>query len=296
MARYSFTSAVAFTQRAAGYSLTGITNERCLFFLHGEGRNGKSTLVSMLRKVLGDEYAIGMTGESLMLKTGSTHPTELTDLHGARLAVATETEEGRRMAESLVKQLTGGEDKLKARRMHEDFWEFMPTHKLWICGNHKPQIRGTDNAIWDRIRMIPFRVRFDEPDTSLPAKLEAELPGILAWCIRGCLEWQRIGLAEPTAVKAATAGYRSEMDVVGAWIDERCIIDPHATTPIGELYADYKEWCMVSGERHSTKKAFGDSLKERGFEDGRTKSARIRRGIGLLAPDMGDSSPAVAYG
>ena len=138
------------------------------------------------------------------------------------MAIAAETEERRRFAESLVKTLTGGEDKLMGRRMREDFWEFKATHKLWITGNHKPRVSSTDEAIWDRFRIIPFNVRFEKPDRKLPKKLEGELPGILNWALRGCRYWiQEGGLITPTAVKEATVNYRQEMNSIGAFLLDR---------------------------------------------------------------------------
>ena len=146
------------------------------------------------------------------------HPTEVADLFGMRLVASIEVEDGRRLAESLVKQLTGG-DKVRARRMRQDFWQFDPTHKVFMAVNHKPEVRGTDTAIWRRLRLIPFEQTIPpaEQDKKLPQKLEAELPGILRWALEGCLEWQREGLQAPEEVRKATGAYRSEMDVIGAF-------------------------------------------------------------------------------
>src|SRR5207237_1181559 len=157
---------------------------------------------------------------------GDAHPTERADLFGKRLVVCNETEEGRRLAEALVKDLTGG-DRIRARRMREDFWEFAPTHKIILCTNHKPKIRGTDHAIRRRVRLVPFTAAIadHQEDKRLPEKLRAELPGILGWCVRGCLEWQRQGLGMPDVVKAATEGYRSEQDLLDAFIIECCVRD-----------------------------------------------------------------------
>jgi putative DNA primase/helicase len=253
---------IRFTRRAAGYSLTASTNERCLFFLYGEGKNGKTTLVSSLQKMLGD-YATPVTTEMLMMQRGNQHPTELTDLAGRRMAVAVETEDGRRMAESFVKQITGGEDILKARRMREDFWSFMPTHKLWISGNHKPKIRGTDDGIWDRIRLIPFNVRFSEPDRGLPGRLESEWPGILAWCVAGALEWQASGLGTPEAVRTATDAYRREMDVVSQFLEACTQEVTGGVAYAGALYRAYCDWCKDNREQAITQRKFGSQLTKR---------------------------------
>jgi putative DNA primase/helicase len=271
---------IRFVQRAAGYSLTGSTCERCFFFLYGTGRNGKTTLLATLQKVWSD-YATTLTTEMLMVRDRSQHPTEICDLHGRRLAVASETEDGRRFAEALIKQITGGEDRMKGRRMKEDFWEFRATHKLWLAGNHKPAIRGTDPAIWDRVKLVPFLRRFDKPDKDLAAKLAAELPGILRWCVQGCLEWQHQGLGEPGEVKAATAAYRDEMDLLGAFINDHCIVGSDYRVRATDLYAAYARWCEATREYQQTQRRFGQSLTERGYER-YTSNGTWYRGIRLV--------------
>jgi P4 family phage/plasmid primase-like protien len=177
-----------FVQRLFGYALTGDVSEQVLPFLHGPGANGKTTMTNTALEMMGD-YGQQAAPDLLLAKRGS-HPTELADLFGARLVASVEVEDGRRLAESLVKQLTGG-DRIKARRMREDFWEFAPTHKVFLAANHKPVVRGTDHAIWRRIKLVPFDVVIPkgEQDSRLPKKLRAELPGILAWAVHGCLEW-----------------------------------------------------------------------------------------------------------
>jgi P4 family phage/plasmid primase-like protien len=179
---------IPFLQRAIGYTLTGDTREQCLFLLHGGGANGKSTLINVLEQLLGD-YAKQAAPDLLTARAGDRHPTEIADLRGSRLLATVETGEGRRLAENLVKQMTGG-DKLKGRYMRRDFIEFMPEFKLWLASNHLPQIRGTDGGIWRRIRLIPFleTIADHEKDPTLPEKLQAEASGILAWAVRGCLD------------------------------------------------------------------------------------------------------------
>jgi phage/plasmid-associated DNA primase len=171
------------------------------------------------------------------------------------------------LAESLVKQLTGG-DRVKARRMRQDFWEFAPTHKVFMAVNHKPIIRGTDTAIWRRMRLIPFTETIPpaEQDKKLPAKLTEELPGILTWAIEGCLEWQRSGLQAPDEVRKATGEYRSEMDVLGAFLKECCTQGPDEDEAASDLYKAYKMWCEGGGEQAETQRKFGSQLRERGFE------------------------------
>jgi len=214
---------IGFLRRAVGYSLTGLTIEHCVLFMHGTGRNGKSTFSETLMTLLGD-YAQKVPTEMLMVKRfGSGIPNDIARLPGVRVAVASEVEDGRRMAESVVKDLCGG-DTITARLLHQEYFDFKPTHKLWMYGNHKPVIYGNDEAIWSRIRLIPFEVFIQEKDRDLGLvdKLRAELPGILNWAIQGCLEWQAKGLQPPRAVEKATQSYRAEMDVLQEWIDECC--------------------------------------------------------------------------
>ena len=280
-----------FVQRLAGYSLTGDVSEQILPFLHGYGANGKTTFLNALLAVAGD-YGQQAAPDLLLAKQGG-HPTELADLYGARLVATVEVEDGRRFAESLVKQLTGG-DRIKARRMREDFWEFKPTHKVFLAANHKPEVRGTDHAIWRRIKLIPFNVTIpkEEQDPRLPEKLRDEQPGILAWAVRGVLDWQREGLGEPEEVRVATEGYRFETDVLARWINERCILREGTWATFRDLYGSYRAWCESSGERAETKTKFGLRLTERGIENGRGGSnVAIRRGITLRHD--GDQDPSV---
>ncbi len=183
---------IDYIQRLAGYSLTGLTTEQILGILYGVGSNGKTTLLNELLNVLGGDYAMQANRDLLIVKRGESHPTELAALFGKRLVVTIETDDGRRLAEGLVKQLTGS-DKITARRMREDFWQFDPTHKVLLATNHKPEVRGTDHAIWRRLRLIPFDVVIpdEHQDKDLPLKLEAERAGILAWAVQGCLAWGR---------------------------------------------------------------------------------------------------------
>jgi putative DNA primase/helicase len=271
-----------FLQRAIGYAAAGVVSEEILVILYGVGANGKSTLVNVVMEALGD-YAMQAAPDLLLAKKGS-HPTELADLFGARFVASVETDEGKRLAEGLVKQLTG-RDPIKARRMREDFWQFQPTHTVFLATNHRPEVKGTDHAIWRRLKLAPFEVTIPEAeqDKGLPEKLREELPGILAWIVRGCREWQRDGLGEPEEVRSATTSYRADMDVLAGFIEDRCVVDLDAWTKFADLYAGYQDWCDESGEKAETKRRFGTRLKERGFEPERgTGNAPIRRGIGLL--------------
>ena len=278
---------ITFLQRAIGYSLTGDTREQVLLILHGTGANGKSTLLETLTALLG-EYATKTPTETLLLKKmAGGIPADVARLRGARLVTAVEAEEGQRLAESLVKQMTGG-DTLAARRLYQDFEEFKPAFKLWLATNHKPQIRGTDLAIWRRLRLVPFTVTIPEAeqDKTLGAKLAAELPGILAWAVRGCLDWQRDGLGTPAEVRQATAAYREEQDTLAGWLDECCILDPTATATAGELYKNYTAWCEANGKRKEEQESstsFGLRLGDRGFDKYKDKKTKrvVYMGLGL---------------
>lgn len=285
---------ISFLQRAVGYAITGVIREHVLLILWGSGRNGKSTFLNTFRDLLGP-YAMKATSDLLLVSSTDRHPTERADLFGKRFVSAIETEQSHRLAEVFVKEATGG-DPIRARRMREDFWEFWPTHKVFLATNHKPVIRGTDNAIWERIRLVPFTVTIPltERDTTLPDKLHAELPGILAWAVRGCLAWQREGLGEPDEVQQATAGYRAEMDVVGQFLAECCLIGPNYRTKAAELYDAYKRWCDQNGE-HAVQRTLGMQLTERGYERKRgTGGYYWWVGLGLIdthiAP-QGESPP-----
>lgn len=273
---------IGFLQRAVGMSLVGTVRDHVLLILYGTGANGKSTFLETLVAALGD-YAMTAAPDLLMARQGERHPTELADLFGKRLVVAVEVDEGRRLNEALVKRLTGG-DTIKARRMREDFWEFRPSHTLWLAVNHRPMVRGTDHAIWRRLKLIPFTVTIPptEQDPDLPAKLRGELPGILAWAVQGCLEWQQHGLGEPEEVRAATVAYRKDQDVLGQFLADCCVFSPSARAFAGDLYKAYVRWCGENGERSLSQKEFGTRLGERGFERSRSTGGRtVWHGLGL---------------
>jgi putative DNA primase/helicase len=254
-----------FVQRAAGYSATGDTSEQCMFIHHGPGANGKSTFQETIAAALGD-YAMRTPTETLLVKRSGGVPNDVARLKGARFVTASETEEGRRLAESLVKDLTG-QDTISARFMWAEWFDFKPTHALHLSTNHKPEIRGTDPAIWRRIRLIPWAVTIPpaEQDRKLAEKLRGELPGILAWIVRGCSQWRREGLQAPEEVRQATRAYRAEMDVLAAFLADCCLRSEDEEAFAGELWGAWKRWCEETGEQAGSQKRFGGRLAERGF-------------------------------
>lgn len=281
---------IDFMQRLTGYTLTGDTSERSMCICYGIGANGKSTYLSIIRHLLGD-YAIQTPAGALMAKRSEGVPNDIARMKGARFVAAVETEEGRRLAEALIKQLTGGEDMISARFMRAEWFDFKPEFKLWVATNHKPEVRGTDDAVWDRLKLIPFNVRIPEGerDKGLIERLKAEAPGILAWAVRGCLDWQRSGLNAPPEVTAATQGYRQEMDRLGDFIAEACIVGPELIAPATPLYENYKIWCQLRSEDAMTQTRFGRQLEEKGYRAEREGSGRtIRRGIGIRVSESAE--------
>jgi len=272
---------IEFLQRCVGYSLTGDVSEHVLLILYGRGANGKTVFLNTLLALTGP-YGKQAAPDLLLAKKYETHPTELADLMGVRTLVSSETAEGRRLSEALIKQLTGG-DKIKARFLYSDFFEFSPTHTIWLATNHKPIVRGTDHGIWRRIRLIPFTVTIpeDEQDKHLSEKLLSELPGILNWAVKGCLMWQQDGLDAPDEVKTATSNYRAEMDVLQAFINEECIVNPLAKVRSSHLYKAYLEWCKTTNEHELSQRQFTNAMQERGFTKTRTESGVWFMGIGL---------------
>ena len=273
---------IDFVQRSIGYALTGVVTEHILPIWFGGGSNGKSTLIDAILGAIGLDYAGTVPSDLLMMTSSDQHPTGMADLFGKRLMIASETGEGKRLNEERIKMLTGG-DRIKARRMRENFWEFSPTHKLIMITNHKPQVRGSDYAIWRRLRLIPFNVRFlnpDDPankgkdipkqlrmDKTLGAALRQERPGILNWLVQGCLAWQRDGLPMPESIAVATSEYRSDEDTIGAFIAETCATgDPSFKVKFSTLQERYNAWCKSSNESPVSHKKLGASLTERGFE------------------------------
>lgn len=267
--------------RVAGYSLTGVTTEHALFFLYGTGANGKSVFVNTLAAVLGD-YSTNAPMETFLESRGERHPTDLAGLRGARLVTAIEVEKGRRWAEAKIKSLTGG-DRISARFMRQDFFEYKPQFKLIIAGNHKPSLRDVDEAMRRRLHLVPFTVTIPtgRRDKTLPERLLAERDGILLWALQGCLEWQRIGLNPPARVVSATEEYLESEDSLGRWIDDECIKSERATITTEELFESWKPWAEKQGEFVGSLKKFADDLANRGFQRWRSNRKKGFRGLML---------------
>lgn len=276
---------IAYLQRVAGYFLSGSISEHALFFLYGTGANGKSVFINTLARILGSYATVGTTEMFLATHTDR-HPTELAKLMGARLVTAIETEIGRRWDETKLKMLTGG-DTITARYMHQDFFDYDPQFKLLIAGNHKPGLRGVDEAIRRRLHLVPFVVTIpdEEQDAELSHKLEAEWPQILAWAIHGCLMWQReTTLIMPTAVLQSTADYLEDEDILEEWLDEMCVRHPSYSAMVKDLYDEWKSWAGSRNEFVGSCKAFSQALQDKGFKRSRTKSDRFFRGLWLKNP------------
>lgn len=284
---------IAYLQRVFGYCLTGDTNEQAIFFNHGVGQNGKTVLMSTMSGVFGD-YCRTAAIETFTESRSERHPTELARLQGARLVTATETEAGRHWAESRLKELTGGE-KIAARFMHRDFFEYLPSFKPVISGNHKPRLRSVGFAMRRRVNMIPFLVTIPphERDPELAGKLKAEWPGILQWAIDGCLDWQRRGLDPPLAVATATDAYFAGEDGYSHWIADCCEIVANFWSPSSELFTSWREYAERAGLQAGDTKRFREEMERLGFPLKRTNiqngyiGLRIRLGASENDPEDG---------
>ena len=296
-----------FLQRWFGYCATGSTREQCFVVHYGQGSNGKSTVLDTIAEVLGDYAATGAPG--LLVGNGKDrHPTEIADLFGRRMVTAHETGEGGHLKEDTVKQLTGG-DKVKARFMRADFFEFPPTHKLQLLTNHKPVIKGSDNGIWRRVMLMPYLARWASAeevtagrahfikDTRIAERLRAEIQGVLSWVIEGARFWFQDGLQPPDAVLAASRDYQAEQDRVGQFVAECCELGEDCQAPLaggfGSLYDAYKEWCNDGGFHFLSKTRFSQELERAAIGtrkvagkmpsgDGKRANATIFKGIRVL--------------
>ena len=274
------TELIDFLQCAVGYTLTGSNREQCLFFLHGSGCNGKGVFCETIKKLVGD---YGQTApESLFtIDRNQSSTNHIARLAGCRMAIAAELEEGASFAESRIKGLTGG-DTITAKFHFKEWFDFIPTHHLWICGNHKPRITGSDDGIWRRIRLIPFIVRItdEEKDLNLADKLAKELPGILNWALKGCLRWQQEGLETPSCVSKATEGYRAEEDIIGDFLAE-CTVEKFGEhILISSLYECYQNWAQKGGIKYPlSKRVLNKKFDDRGMERHLSNGGRYWKGI-----------------
>jgi len=261
---------IDFIQRACGYALTGSGSEQKLFFLHGNGPNGKRTFLHTLMHVMGT-YARPIPPDSLFRARADQRSTASADLTACRLAVITEPGAGRYISGAALNRLAG--DCLISRS----------AQKVFVTGDHLPLIRDGDRSSWRRMILIPLTVTIPEHrrDKDLPHKLRAEAAGILNWIVTGCLEWQKKGLSEPAAVAGALRAYRTDMDVLGDFLSDRCTIDDRARSTTADIIRAYTTWCQENGERPMTACRLGLRLKERGFRKTRTSSARIWHGLAL---------------
>jgi len=278
---------IAWFQRAVGASLYGHQQEQIFAFCFGGGGNGKGSILNALRRILGD-YACILPGAFFELQRQKPHTTEIADLFGARFAVGSEVSPSATLDEAKVKELTGG-DPVKARRMHQDNEEHEPTWTLWLQGNSKPRIRGTDRGIWRRMRLIPFlaSIQDDQIDRELPNKLLAEADGILTWAVDGARMWHddRLGLC--SAVESASLEYREAEDVVGQFLDDCCVVDPSsvASVPKAEFRRAFENWCGENGLQPLSVKTVADRLAKAGIREMKSNATRSWRGVRLVTID-----------
>jgi putative DNA primase/helicase len=272
---------IHFIQNAAGWAITGDTSEQSMFILFGTGANGKSTFLNMIMNLLGD-YAIATPTETFMRKSGDHITNDIARLRGTRFVSTIEVEEGRRLSEPLIKKITGN-DKMTARFLYGEYFDFTPTFKLFMATNHKPVIKGTDHGIWRRIKLIPFTTRIEEEnqDKHLEQKLMQEGAGILNWLIEGARRWCAEGLKTPNVIVNATSEYRSEMDVIGNFIKECCVQTEGISIRSRELFKSYQNWCDENNEHAVSERFFGLRLKELGLGQKRLGDGRYWQGIGL---------------
>lgn len=272
---------IRYIQKAVGYSITGSIKEQVMFILFGSGRNGKSVFVETISEILGT-YSKNIRADSLMVKQQQGVNNDIAALDGSRFVTSSEPNEGFRFDEGLIKQLTGG-DKITARFLYGEDFDFHPKFKLWVSSNHKPIIRGTDDGIWRRMVLIPFTVQIPEHkmDKDLKYKLLREAPAILDWLLEGALLWQKEGLEMPDTIKQASQTYRQEMDVLESFIADVCNVAPGLKAPAGDLFAKYKEWANENEEYLMSKQKFGQKMKEK-FEYKRDSKGRFYDGLKII--------------
>lgn len=276
----------AFLQRAAGYSLTGDTSEEVLFFAHGPTATGKSTYLEAKRAALG-EYATTADFESFLKRRGDSGVrNDVARMRGARLVVSLEVDEGKALAEGLLKALTGG-DTVTARFLYRELFEFKPAFTIWLAANARPRVNSDDEAMWRRILQVPFVavIPEQERDPEVKRRLttgEPERSAILAWAVQGCLAWQKQGLAVPERVRAYTREYREENDPLRGWLTDACTLNATASTASAQLRHSYEQWCNDNGEKPIGAKTFNASMRAKGCQpDKQAGGVRVWNGITL---------------
>jgi putative DNA primase/helicase len=274
---------INFLQTAAGWAISGDISEQSMFILYGTGANGKSTFLNVIMHILGD-YAISTWAETFMKRNNDTATNDIARLRGTRFVTTTETEQGKRLSEHLIKQVTGN-DQLTARFLYGEYFNFVPTFKIFMASNHKPVIKGTDHGIWRRIKLIPFTTTISDEkrDKYLEQKLLAEKSGILNWLIEGMLRWQSEGLNTPSIVLNATDEYRGEMDIIGNFFKERCVQQSGVSVKARELFRVYQQWCEENNELATSERMFGLRLKELGIAQKRCSDGRYWQDLGIQA-------------
>lgn len=260
---------IGFMQKAVGYALSGSMKEQCVFILYGVGMNGKSTFLKHVYRILGD-YAMNTPASTLMEKYGDSIPNDVARLKGARLVTAVESGKNKALAEAQIKQLTG-DDPISARFLHREYFDFFATFKIFFATNHKPNISGTDKGIWRRIMTIPFEkvVSPEERDPLLDEKLSAEYQGILAWAVEGFQMWQKDGLGDAARITEATNEYREESDLIGNFIEERCLTGSEYKVSATAILKTIQQWARDNGLRSIRRNEFIDYMKKRGFSKNR---------------------------
>lgn len=280
---------IAYLQRVAGYCLSGSVSEHALFFLYGDGGNGKGVFINTLTRILGDA-AVVASMDTFTASKGDRHETEIAMLRGARLVAAQETEEGRAWSEVRIKALTGG-DSVTARFMRQDHFTFEPTFKLMIAGNHKPNLKSADAAMRRRFNIIPFTRKPPVPDPDLAEKLKAEWAGILRWAVDGCLAWQALGLNPPAVVRGATDTYFAEQDVFMQWCDDCCEMGNTKSDTKANLFTSWRTWAERNGETPGSSKSFVSAMLKAGCQEVRhTPGHRGKRGFTGIALKAVDTS------
>lgn len=284
---------IGFVQRSIGYSLSGSVAEQCFFLAYGTGANGKSTLLEVIASALGD-YAANTSSDTFLRVRERGPDADLARLRGARFVTASESGEERRLDEERVKRITGG-DRITARLLYRDHFEFTPSFKAWLSANHRPRIVGTDVAIWRRVRLIPFNVTIpeNERDHELPAKLRAELPGILRWAVEGAVEWRVEGLAPPEVVLVAGREYRSDEDTFAQFLEAECEIDADHVERAGAIVRRCQSWAAERHEKILSEREIGNRLRQAGFEKSKARTGSVWRGLRLAPERLEDMGAAL---